>query len=213
MRPTPRRAPRGRCGGLQLFGHDDAMSFTDDRQRLLPAPTIRLATSEDIPVLQELIDRSARGLGPGYYTAAEIESAAHHVFGVDSTLIADRTYFVAERDGVVVGCGGWSHRRTLYGGDQRPVGGAELLDPQREPARIRAFFVAPEAARRGIGRHLLAHCEEAARRAGFASLELMSTLPGVPFYTALGFVEVEEVIDTMPDGMPLRFIRMRRDMV
>jgi N-acetylglutamate synthase-like GNAT family acetyltransferase len=175
-------------------------------------PVLRLATRDDIPALQALIGRSARGLSDGFYTGAEVESAMRHVFGVDSTLIADGTYFVAERDGAIVGCGGWSLRRTLYGGDQRRVGDPERLDPRREPARIRAFFVAPEAARQGVGRGLLARCEEEATRAGFTSLELMSTLPGVPFYTALGFAALEEVVDTMPDGVPLRFVHMRRSL-
>jgi len=171
---------------------------------------IRLAQTADIPVLRELIERSARGLSRDHYTPAEIEAAIRYVFGVDSNLIADGTYFVAELDGVVAGCGGWSARRTLYGGDQRPMGASDRLDPGSEPARIRAFFIAPEAARRGIGRRLLASCEEAARRAGFASFELMSTLPGVPFYRALGFVAVEEVADALPNGVVLRFVRMTR---
>lgn len=172
---------------------------------------LRLAKPADIPVLHDLIARSARGLSHGYYSAAETEAALRHVFGVDSTLISDGTYFVAEQDGIPLGCGGWSDRRTLYGGDQRPMGNAERLDPALEPARIRAFFVAPEAARRGIGRRLLAACEEAARQAGFRSLELMATLPGVPFYRALGFVPVENVTDTLPDGVALRFVRMHRE--
>jgi GNAT superfamily N-acetyltransferase len=107
-------------------------------------------------------------------------------------------------------CGGWSRRRTLYGGDQRPVGEAALLDPATDAARIRAFFVAPEFARRGLGRALLEACEEAAREAGFRTLELMATLPGVPFYAALGFSPVEEARDTLPNGVEVRFVRMRK---
>jgi GNAT superfamily N-acetyltransferase len=171
---------------------------------------LRPALPADIPALRELIARSARGLSPGYYTPAEIEAALEHVFGVDTNLIEDGTYFVAEMNGVVAGCGGWSFRRTLYGGDQRPVGNSDPLDPHTEPARIRAFFIAPEAARRGIGRNILARCETAARAAGFHALELMSTLPGVPFYRALGFQAVEEVADTLPNGITLRFVRMTR---
>ena len=172
--------------------------------------TLRTALPSDIPVLQALIDRSARALSAGFYTAQEIESAIRHVFGVDSILIRDGTYFVAERQGAAVGCGGWSYRRTLYGGDQRPVGSTDRLDPSCEPARIRAFFVAPEAARQGVGRLLAAACDGAARQAGFRTLELMATLPGVPFYSALGFVAVEDVVDTLPDGVAIRFVRMRR---
>jgi len=171
---------------------------------------IRLATPADIPALRALIKRSARGLSDGFYTTTEIDAALEYVFGVDSNLIADGTYFVAERAGAVAGCGGWSHRRTLYGGDQRPVGANDRLDPATDPARIRAFFIAPEAARRGLGRRILTLCEAAARQAGFRAFELMSTLPGVPFYAALGFQAVEEVADALPNGVTLRFIRMRR---
>ncbi len=171
---------------------------------------IRLAGEEDIFSLNQLITRSGRELSRGYYTEAETESALRYVFGVDSSLIADRTYFVVEAGGRILGCGGWSRRRTLYGGDQRPMGAADYLDPRTDAARIRAFFVAPEAARRGVGRALLQACIEAASAAGFRSLELMSTLPGVPFYRANGFAEVEPVTDVLPDGVPLRFVRMRR---
>jgi N-acetylglutamate synthase-like GNAT family acetyltransferase len=170
---------------------------------------IRRATAGDVAALNALIARSGRDLSRGYYTDAEIESALRYVFGVDSALIHDGTYFVVEDAGTLLGCGGWSRRRTLYGGDQRPVGADELLDPARDAARIRAFFVAPEAARRGVGRALLAACVDAARAAGFRSLELMATLPGVPFYRAQGFAEVEPVEDTLPDGIVLRFVRMR----
>lgn len=172
---------------------------------------IRLATPVDVAELNELIGRSARALSHGFYTDEEVESAIRYVFGVDTTLIADQTYFVAELGEAVVGCGGWSYRRRLYGGDQGPIGPAELLDPEREAARIRAFFVAPEAARRGVGRGLLAWCIDAATRRGYRSLELMATLPGVPFYAAHGFVEVEPVTLALPDGVPLRFMRMRRE--
>jgi GNAT superfamily N-acetyltransferase len=171
---------------------------------------IRLAQPADIPILKALIERSARGLSRDHYAPAEIEAAVQYVFGVDSTLIADDTYFVVELDGAIAACGGWSARRTLYGGDQRPIGDSDRLDPRIEPARIRAFFVAPEAARRGIGRLLLSRCEEAARLAGLASFELMSTLPGVPFYAALGFSAVEDVSDALPNGVVLRFVRMSR---
>ena len=119
---------------------------------------------------------------------------------------------VVEAGGRILGCGGWSRRRTLYGGDQRPVWAADYLDPRVDAARIRAFFVAPEAARRGVGRALLEACLEAASAAGFRSFELMATLPGVPFYRANGFAEVEPVTDLLPDGIALRFVRMRREL-
>src|SRR5262249_47645779 len=119
---------------------------------------VRIAAGADVPALSDLIGRSARALGRGFYTDEETESAIRHVFGVDSTLISDGTYFVAELDGALAGCGGWSRRRNLYGGDQRPIGPQDLLDPARDAARIRAFFVAPEAARRGVGRRLYEAC-------------------------------------------------------
>jgi len=173
---------------------------------------VRTALPHDVPELTELISRSARLLSRGYYTEEETESAIRHVFGVDSALVADRTYFVVESGGVIVGCGGWSRRRTLYGGDQRPVGPQEMLDPARDAARIRAFFVAPEAARQGVGRCLFDACVEAAAEAGFQWVELMATLPGVPFYAALGCDAVERVTDMLPDGVALRFVRMHRQL-
>ena len=171
---------------------------------------VRPATLTEVPALSVLIVRSARDLSRGYYTAAEAEAAIRHVFGVDTQLVRDGSYLVAELDGELAGCGGWSRRRTLYGGDQRPMGGDDLLDPARDAAKVRAFFVAPEAARRGVGRAILAACEGGAMAAGFTRFELMATLPGVPFYAALGYVAEEAVTDVLPDGTPLRFVRMTR---
>ncbi|MEP6509470.1 MAG: GNAT family N-acetyltransferase [Gemmatimonadales bacterium] len=174
---------------------------------------IRPAKPADIPRLETLIERSARELSRGFYSERETESAIRYVFGVDSQLVADSTYLIVERESELLGCGGWSRRRTLYGGDQRPVGEQDLLDPRRDAARIRAFFVAPEAARRGVGRKLLEACADAAAAAGFLRLELMATLPGVPFYQALGFEPTDTVIDVLPDRQPLRFVRMTRDVI
>lgn len=171
---------------------------------------IRLATAADVPTLQDLIPASARGLSRGYYSDAQIEAAIRYVFGVDSQLIADHTYYVAVNDQTIVGCGGWSWRRTLYGGDQRPMGGGALLDPARDAARIRAFFVAGSHARQGIGGKILATCEEAASKRGFSRVELMSTLPGVPFYRTCGFDEIEHIVDTLPDGTKIEFVHMAR---
>lgn len=184
----------------------------------MEAIAIRLATAEDVPALRCLIPASARALSIGYYTHGQIEAAIQHVFGVDSQLLADGTYFVAEEAAVIVGCGGWSRRRTLYGGDQRKVtadgredaGSIDALDPAVDAARIRAFFVAATHARRGIGSRLLEACASAAQAAGFTRLELMSTQPGVPFYVRLGFRAVEAVTDTLPDGTTLDFVRMER---
>lgn len=147
-----------------------------------------------------------RGLSPGFYTPAQIESALRHVFGPDTQLIADQTYFVVPGgDGLAAG-GGWSKRRTLYGGDQMKSADDPLLDPAREPARIRAFFVDPGHARRGLGRMLYQHCAAAALAAGFSELELMATLPGVPLYETLGFVALERTVAT--GDLPV--VRMRR---
>ncbi|MBI1808568.1 MAG: GNAT family N-acetyltransferase [Gemmatimonadetes bacterium] len=175
-------------------------------------PTLRTATADDIPALNALIERSARALSVGFYTPVEIDAAVRYVFGVDSRLVADGTYFVVEDDGAIVGCGGWSWRRTLYGGDQRPMDARDAADPAVEPAKVRAFFVAPERARRGIGRQLLTACFDAARAAGFRRVELMATLPGVPLYAAAGFMEIARVVDTLPDGTPLPFVRMGRSL-
>jgi GNAT superfamily N-acetyltransferase len=150
---------------------------------------IRPAIAAEIPALESLIERSARALGQGFYSAAETEAALSHVFGVDSELVADDTYLVAtdDEDGLL-GCGGWSRRNTLFGGDRFAGRVSGLLDPATDAARIRAFFVAPEAARRGIASRLLAECEARAQAAGFRRTALMATLPGVPFYSAHGYV-------------------------
>lgn len=172
--------------------------------------SFRRATPADIPALQELIATSARGLSIGYYTPQQIESAVSHAFGVDSQLIADGTYFIVEADGRAVACGGWSKRRTLYGGDQLKKDWPDpLLNPQREAARIRAFFVHPDRGRQGIGRRLLEICVAAAHKAGFTAFELGATTPGVPFYRALGFETYDEVKLDLPDGVQLPITCMR----
>jgi GNAT superfamily N-acetyltransferase len=167
------------------------------------------STVEQIPQLNQMIVESARILSRGYYTEQEAESAIKYVFGVDTALVKDGSYFTATLNGKLAGCGGWSRRRTLYGGDQRPIGADEFLDPIHDAARIRAFFIAPSAARRGVGKALFETCKQAALAHGYQSLELMATLPGVPFYKALGFEKVEDVADTLPDGATIRFERMR----
>lgn len=172
--------------------------------------SFRLATLDEVPALNALIHSSADILSRGFYSPEEIEAANRYVFGVDTTLVEDGTYFVAEEEGTLVACGGWSRRGALYGGDQRRMEAAPILNPARDPARIRAFFVHPGWARRGIGRRLLDLCSEAARAEGYRSLELMATLPGVPLYAACGFAEIEPVADRMPNGVEVRFIRMRR---
>lgn len=176
--------------------------------------TLRVATPADVPALNPLIVRSARAHSATYYSAAQTEAAIRYVFGVDSQLITDRTYFVAEDEHHhIVGCGGWSRRRTLYGGDQRPMGTSDLLDPAVDAARIRAFFVDPDHARRGIGRLLLETCATAALTAGFQWLELMATLPGVPLYKSQGFQETKRVTDVLPDGTSIEFVQMERPVI
>jgi GNAT superfamily N-acetyltransferase len=172
---------------------------------------ITLTKNDEIALLNEHITVSARELSRGFYTEQETESAITYVFGVDTNLVHDGCYFTARINDAIIGCGGWSRRRTMYGGDQRPVGDVQFLDPHKEAARIRAFFIAPTAARRGVGRAIYDACHQAASAAGFTALELMATLPGVPFYLALGFVPIEEVTDTLPDGVTVKFLRMRKD--
>ena len=149
--------------------------------------TLRKATLDDRPAIEELIKLSARGLSRADYSDEQIEGAIRTVFGVDTNLIEDDTYFVVESDGELIGCGGWSKRRTLFGGDQYTTRDESELDPKTEPARIRAFFVHPEHARKGIARAILAACESEAKAAGFCALELMATLPGIKFYEANGY--------------------------
>lgn len=172
-------------------------------------PHVRLARHYDIPSLQALIARSGRELSVGYYTPEQADAITRHVFGVDTQLIDDQTYFVVEEDARIVACGGWSRRRTLFGGDQAKHGPDALLDPAREPARIRAFFVDPSMARRGIGRRLIEECVAAARQAGFTALELAATLPGEPLYLASGFAVVERFDLALPGGVTTPLVRMR----
>ncbi|AHG88520.1 GCN5-related N-acetyltransferase [Gemmatirosa kalamazoonensis] len=174
----------------------------------LPPP--RVAVAADVPALRALIDDSARGLSVGFYTPAEIDAAATYVFGVDTQLVADGTYFVVDAPDGPAAAGGWSARRTLYGGDQMKAAEDPRLDPATEPARIRAFFVHPRWARRGLARAIYAACAEAAWAAGFRAFELMATLPGEPFYRALGFEVVERVTTPLPGGVDVPFARMRR---
>jgi GNAT superfamily N-acetyltransferase len=179
----------------------------------MPAPPdfqLRLARLDDAPALEALIARSARGLGIGEYAAAQVEAALAGAFGVDTQLIRDGSYFVAERAGVPVGCGGWSRRRTLFGGDADPNRDAGILDPARDAARIRAFFVDPAEARRGIGRALLERCEAEAWAAGFRAFELMATLPGVRLYEALGYRRGTPVDHPLRPGITIRFVPMSR---
>jgi GNAT superfamily N-acetyltransferase len=179
---------------------------------------IRLAEAHEIPALRELIAMSVRGLQAGDYSPEQLDRALLTVYGVDTRLIADGTYFAAEETEspdrtVLVGCGGWSKRRTLYGGDQFAGREDSLLDPATEAAKIRAFFVHPAWARRGIGGMILEECEEAAWAAGFRRLEMGATLTGVPFYRAKGYAEIEAVEVPLGDGVTLPIVRMGKGRV
>jgi len=172
--------------------------------------TTRPATFADIPALNEMIALSVRGLSADYYTLNQIESAIKYIFGVDTQLVRDGTYYVAQLDGKIVGCGGWSKRNTLYGGDQHKEIEDPLLDPQKDAARIRAFFVHPDHARQGIGTLIINVCEAAAKENGFTSFELGATLPGVPLYAAMGYKAIERIDASLPDGELLGIVKMRK---
>ena len=170
---------------------------------------LRCAQRADIPVLRDLIARSGRDLSIGYYSLPQADAITRYVFGVDTQLIDDQTYFAIEGRDRIVACGGWSKRRTLFGGDQTKSDPDPLLDPRTESARIRAFFVDPSMARRGFGRQLMEACVAAAKQAGFSSLELVSTMPGEPLYLASGFAILERFELELPDGVQTPVSRMR----
>lgn len=172
--------------------------------------TIRIAEMKDVPVLKELIPLSARELSKGFYTSQQTESAIKYIFGVDTQLIEDQTYYVAVADGEVVGCGGWSKRKTLFGGDQMKAESDPMLDPNVDAGRIRAFFIHPDWARKGIGRRIIEACEEAAQADGFSKMELVATLPGEPLYASKGYEVYERIDIPMADGVTLPAARMRK---
>lgn len=184
---------------------------------------IRLATPEDIPALGELIEESVRRLQARDYTPVQIEGALKTVFGVDSKLIADGTYIVAEAQPdlsggqksaeskpVIVGCGGWSQRKTLYGGDHWTAREDSLLDPVHDAAKIRAFFIHPDWARRGIGSLILEACEDAARAAGFKRFEMGATLTGAKFFGTRGYMAVKPMAIPLVNGETLPVIHMEK---
>ena len=170
---------------------------------------IRKATIADRDEIQRLISISARQLSRAEYSDAQIEAALQAIFGVDTSLIKDGTYFVAENKGQIVGAGGWSHRRTLFGGDQFSDRDAAELDPKVDAAKIRAFFVHPQFARQGIARKILVRCEQEAQSQGFRVLELMSTLPGIKLYEACGYERIQPAQETV-NGVVIDFVVMRK---
>ena len=173
---------------------------------------LRPARPDDTPSLEALIRLSARGLSTDDYSHEEIETCVAHVFGVDSELVADGTYLVIEDEDRPVACGGWSRRKTLFGGDQYQARESGFLDPASDAAKIRAFFVHPDFARRGLGSRLLEACEDAARAAGFTRMEMMATLPGVKLYRALGYAAALPQVFAMPNGVSLTFVPMMKSL-
>ena len=171
---------------------------------------IRRAVLADVSALHALIEASVRGLQAKDYTPAEIEGALGHALGLDSQLVADGTYFIAEVGGEMVASGGWSYRATLCGSDGMTGREPASLDPARDAAKIRAIFVHPGWARRGLGTLMLEYCEERAREAGFTRLEMGSTLTGAPLYRLKGYVERERIAIALPNGEALPVIRMTK---
>lgn len=171
--------------------------------------TSRVATRDDVRALRALIDLAIAELSKAFLTDDQIRSSAA-IMGLDTQLIDDGTYFVIEADGAVAGCGGWSRRATLYGGDHSTYRDIALLDPATDPAKVRAMYTHPGFARRGVGRMILGLCERAAAAEGYTRLELMATMSGEPLYRSYGFVEVERIEDAR-GGAPVPIVRMRKD--
>lgn len=172
---------------------------------------IRLATMADLPALRSLIEQSVRKLSRHDYSSEEIDGSLGNVLGLDTQLISDATYFVASPVAdlnLIAGCGGWSYRKTLCGSDHAPRRELTSLDPSCDAARIRAIFVHPLWARRGLGSLLLKHCEAAAASAGFRKFEMGSTLTGVPLYTLRGYQPRERLDFALPNGAVLPVLRM-----
>lgn len=179
------------------------------------AYSIRLATQADVSALEALVETSVRGLGPSQYSARQIELSLQHLFGIDTCLIDDGTYYVVETQNSanglqIAGCGGWSLRKTPFGGDQAEAQDSERRDPATDPAVIRAFFVHPDATRQGIGRRLLDVCESAAQDAGFRDFELTATLTGYPLYAAHGYDDVKTIEIPLADGITLSAVHMKK---
>jgi GNAT superfamily N-acetyltransferase len=173
---------------------------------------LRTATLDDVPALHELIEQSVRRLQANDYTPAQIEGALGHALGLDTQLVQDGTYFIAEMAGAFAGCGGWSYRRTLFGSDGGPDRANALLDPAVDAAKIRAIFVHPDWSRRGIGTAILKHCEDAAVAAGFHRFEMGSTLTGVPLYSLKGYIARERIDIPLPNGEVLPVVKMTKEL-
>jgi GNAT superfamily N-acetyltransferase len=176
----------------------------------LDEPVLRVATLDDEAAVDALMKASAAALFPRFYDERQAASAVRYVAQVDRLLLADGTYYAVETGGELVACGGWSRRDRLYTGSGDSEGDARVLDPSREPARVRAMFVRADWTRRGLGRRILEECETAARREGFQKLALLSTMPGLPLYLAYGFQPLEEVEVTLPDGVTIAGVSMEK---
>jgi GNAT superfamily N-acetyltransferase len=168
--------------------------------------TSRIATEADLPALEAVMALAIAELQKGFLSPAQI-AASRTIMGLDRQLVADRTYFIVEDGEHIAGCGGWSRRATLYGGDHTPGRDPELLDPAKDAARVRAMYTHPDFARRGVGRLILQLCEDAARAEGFQRLELMGTMSGRPLYETYGFQTIEEIVDDR-GGEPVPLTRM-----
>jgi GNAT superfamily N-acetyltransferase len=169
----------------------------------------RLATRDDLAAMRALMNAAIAELQKSVLSDAEI-AASRTIMGLDTQLVDDGTYFVVEEHGELVGCGGWSRRTTMYGGDHSPGRDAVLLDPTKDAARVRAMYTSPTFTRRGVGRLILSLCEDAARREGFRSIELVATLSGEPLYRACGYEAVERFSDER-GGVPVPLLKMRKD--
>ena len=172
---------------------------------------LRPATMDDIPALRDLIRISAHALSQGDYSPEQVEKALQGVFGVDTQLLKDQTYFVIEKDDALAACGGWSYRTTLFGSDHRRERDPSPLDPAKDAAKIRAFFVHPDHARQGLGSRLLDHCEQCAKDRGFVRLEMGATVPGERMYARRGYRAIREEDYPMGDGLTLKIITMGKD--
>lgn len=170
----------------------------------------RLAQPDDLDALRAVMRRAIEQLQDSFLTPEQV-AASHKVMGLDTQLIADQTYFIVERDGQIAGCGGWSWRATLYGGDDSVVAREPApLDPMTDAAKVRAMYTNPDFTRQGIGRMVLGLCEDAARAAGFGRVEMMATMAGQPLYAACGYVPVEAVTSTPINGVTVPLLRMEK---
>lgn len=181
-----------------------------NNQREVNMTNIRLAELDDVQRLNDLIALSAHTLSRDDYSKKEINAAIYYVFGVDTELVKDKTYFVIEKDGKIAGCGGWSKRKTLFGGNQFSERENTLLDSSKDAAKIRAFFIHPNFSRQGLGTILLRHCEHQAILNGFTAVEMMATLPGVKLYKKLGYQSISDEAVILPDKTSVKFVHMKK---